>query len=182
MVRAERFELPTPCFVGKCSIQLSYARNGNPLIGCHTQAATGRATVSRRKDLGLSRLFGIGLCRYQISRVGLVSSFSASTSEPLARCGGGQDRSKQGKRAHQIKPGIATAGNAFSSSGNGFNEWTPGGSIAPRRIGETNKKKQQNRVRNAVVAEFSQAVRRRTAMKGTRHSEEQIAKTESSPS
>jgi hypothetical protein len=26
MVRPERFELPTPCFVGKCSIQLSYGR------------------------------------------------------------------------------------------------------------------------------------------------------------
>ena len=26
MVRAERFELPTPCFVGKCTIQLSYGR------------------------------------------------------------------------------------------------------------------------------------------------------------
>ena len=26
LVRPERFELPTPCFVGKCSIQLSYGR------------------------------------------------------------------------------------------------------------------------------------------------------------
>jgi hypothetical protein len=26
VVRPERFELPTPCFVGKCSIQLSYGR------------------------------------------------------------------------------------------------------------------------------------------------------------
>ncbi len=28
LVRPERFELPTPCFVGKCSIQLSYGRTG----------------------------------------------------------------------------------------------------------------------------------------------------------
>jgi len=26
VVRPDRFELPTPCFVGKCSIQLSYGR------------------------------------------------------------------------------------------------------------------------------------------------------------
>jgi hypothetical protein len=29
LVRPERFELPTPCFVGKCSIQLSYGRKPN---------------------------------------------------------------------------------------------------------------------------------------------------------
>ena len=31
MVRSERFELPTPWFVAKCSIQLSYERTKQPL-------------------------------------------------------------------------------------------------------------------------------------------------------
>ncbi len=33
MVRPERFELPTPCFVGKCSIQLSYGRTETAMGG-----------------------------------------------------------------------------------------------------------------------------------------------------
>src|SRR6266568_7444676 len=42
MVRPERFELPTPCFVGKCSIQLSYGRNFRSFLAalsdCPTQS------------------------------------------------------------------------------------------------------------------------------------------------
>ena len=37
MVRPERFELPTPCFVGKCSIQLSYGRIEGFAGSCHEQ-------------------------------------------------------------------------------------------------------------------------------------------------
>jgi hypothetical protein len=40
VVRPERFELPTPCFVGKCSIQLSYGRTRD--------ATAGKQALSRR--------------------------------------------------------------------------------------------------------------------------------------
>ena len=40
MVRPERFELPTPCFVGKCSIQLSYGRKEEPHVIVLEQSRT----------------------------------------------------------------------------------------------------------------------------------------------
>jgi hypothetical protein len=59
MVRPERFELPTPCFVGKCSIQLSYGRNFRSFLAALSD------TKSSANDYRLEGVSFVG-CRLQI--------------------------------------------------------------------------------------------------------------------
>ena len=78
LARPERFELPTLCFEGRCSIQLSYGRTVQPLYHHAVTATSSTAPTSNLRPFGPIGAFSDGSSKPKPIRV--VQSWRNSTS------------------------------------------------------------------------------------------------------
>src|SRR6266567_4225684 len=114
VVRPERFELPTPCFVGKCSIQLSYGRTGRTVLWDtgHGRGRTLRKSRSKSQEVQFCMLaarLSTGAQRYR------CNVCHATFSEPR-RTPVGADRRDLEKVAQVISFMMEGVSNRFSNT------------------------------------------------------------------
>ena len=90
VVRPERFELPTPCFVGKCSIQLSYGRTRDATAG--KQALSRRSIVLHvRGSVSILRMDPSGVAAALRRHVPNLHTLGGGVNPPLPQSLAGAD-------------------------------------------------------------------------------------------